>query len=442
MVELVDDQFANAGLVRFIFGPSTGLVFLVGDHGRQSLARVSYSLAGKNIALAYPVAHDAKRKRVTAHSQSVVEVRSRVERDQFIKFPWRIYKSDPAWVPPLIIERKAFLDRKRHPFYQHGDAALFLAKRNGEIVGRIMASDDPNYNALHKSNVGCFGLFESIDDVDVATALFDSAAEWLRRRGRSEIMGPIDYSTNYVCGLLIDGFEHPPTLLTAHNPPYYARLIEAYGFEKEKDWYAWWFYPHNAPFSRLHRLVDARARKTSVKIRSIDLRHLTDESRRLSAVFNEAWKDNWGFVPFTQAEAGQMAKEMRPVMDPRMTLIAEIDSVPVAFVICVPDINVALLHVDGRLTRFGLPIGLIKLLWYRRKIRKARFIALGVLEKYRRAGIAETLVLQVMEEGASRGFCGELSMTLEDNVMVNRFIEAVGASKYKTYRIYRRPITS
>jgi len=379
---------------------------------------------------------------VTAHSISVVEVRSRAERGQFIKFPWRIYKNDPAWVPPLIIERRAFLDRKRHPFYQHGEAALFLAKRNGEIVGRTMASDDPNYNALHQSNVGCFGLFESIDDVDVATALFDSAADWLRRRGRSEIMGPIDYSTNYVCGLLIDGFEHPPTLLTAHNPPYYARLIEACGFEKEKDWYAWWFVPATAPLERLRPIAKARARKHSAKIRPIDLRRLTDESRRLSAVFNEAWKDNWGFVPFTDAEAEHMAKEMRPIIDPRMTLIAEVDNAPVAFVICVPDINVALRRVNGRLTRFGLPIGLLQLLYYRLKIRTVRFVALGVLEKYRRTGIAEMLVLQVMEEGARRGFSGELSMTLEDNVLMNRFLEALGASKYKTYRIYRRSLNS
>jgi GNAT superfamily N-acetyltransferase len=369
----------------------------------------------------------------------VVEVSSRQDRDTFIKFPWRIYRNDPAWVPPLIIERKAFLDRKRHPFYQHGDAALFLAKRDGEIVGRIMVSDDPNYNALHRSNVGCFGLFESTDDVDVAAALFDTGADWLRRRGRSEIMGPIDYSTNYVCGLLTDGFQYPPTVLTAHNPPYYARLIEACGFEKVKDWYAWWFDPNNAPVSRLRRLVDARARKTSVKIRPIDLRRLAADSQRLATVFNEAWKNTWGFVPLTEAEAKHMASEMRPILFPWMTLIAEIDNAPVAFVICVPDINVALQRLNGRLTRFGLPIGLIKLLYQRRKIRKARFVALGVLEKYRRAGIAETLVLQVMEEGARRGFAGELSMTLEDNVMINRFLEALGASKYKTYRIYRRP---
>ncbi len=154
----------------------------------------------------------------------ISEVNSRRERDAFIKFQWQIYSNDPAWVPPLIVERKAFLNRKRHPFYRHGDAALFLARRNGNIVGRIMASDDPNYNSLHQTNVGCFGLFESIDDQDVATALFDVAASWLRMKGRMEIMGPIDYSTNYVCGLLIDGFQFPPTIMTAHSPPYYRRL--------------------------------------------------------------------------------------------------------------------------------------------------------------------------------------------------------------------------
>ncbi len=368
-------------------------------------------------------------------------VRSTKERDEFINLPWRIYENDPAWVPPLIFERREFLDREKHAFYRHGDAALFLARRNGELVGRIMASDDPNYNALHKSNLGCFGLFESIDDGDVANALFDAAADWLRGRGRSEMMGPIDYSTNYVCGLVIDGFEHPPTVLTPHNPPYYARLIEANGFEKEIDWYAWWFDPKNAPVSRLRRMVEARARKTKVKIRPINIRDLAGESRRLAAVFNQAWEKNWGFVPFTHAEAEQMAKEMRLIIDPSMTLIAEIDNAPVGFVICVPDINIALKEINGRLTRFGLPIGLIKLLWLRRKIRKARFVALGVLENFRRSGIGEMLVLRVLEEGLSRGFAGELSQTLEDNVLVNRLVEALGATIYKTYRIYRRAIS-
>ena len=168
----------------------------------------------------------------------ISRVSSRRDRDAFIKFQWRIYANDPVWVPPLIIERKIFLDRHRHPFYEHGDAALFLARQNGEIVGRIMASDDPNYNSLHRVNVGCFGLFECIDDRNVAAALFEGAACWLREKGRTEMMGPIDYSTNYVCGLLIDGFQFAPTILTVHNPPYYRDLIESCGFTKAKDWYA------------------------------------------------------------------------------------------------------------------------------------------------------------------------------------------------------------
>src|SRR3954471_5776984 len=149
-------------------------------------------------------------------SIEITQVRSNAERDAFIKFPWRIYANDPVWVPPLIIERKGFLDQKKHPFFEHGSAALFLAQRGSELVGRIMASDDPNYNSLHQTNVGCFGLFDCIDDQAVANALFEAAAGWLRLRGRDEIMGPIDYSTNYECGLLVRGFEHPAMILTTH----------------------------------------------------------------------------------------------------------------------------------------------------------------------------------------------------------------------------------
>jgi len=371
----------------------------------------------------------------------VSQVRSRAERNAFIRYPWGIYKNDPAWVPPLIIERKEFLDRKRQPFYKHGDARLFLAKRNGEIVGRIMASDDPNYNSLHQSNIACFGLFDCIDNCEVAEELFRAAAEWARGKGRDEIMGPIDYSTNYVCGLLIDGFEHPPTLLTAHNPPYYADLIENCGLTKAKDWYAWWFSEQPAQADRLRKIASERADKQGVRIRPVNLKDMAGEARRIRAVYNQAWEKNWGFVPFTETEFEHMAKEMKPILLPPATLIAEIGDEPVGFVIGVPDINVALRHISGRLTTFGLPIGLLKLLYYRTKIRTGRLVALGVVEKYRRAGIAEALVLQVMDEAFKRGFTGELSMTLEDNVMVNRFIEAMGAARYKTYRIYRRSLT-
>jgi GNAT superfamily N-acetyltransferase len=372
----------------------------------------------------------------------VSKVSSRRDRDAFIRFQWRIYANDPVWVPPLIIERKTFLDRKRHPFYKHGDAALFLARQKGEIVGRIMASDDPNYNSLHQSNVGCFGLFECIDDRNVAGALFETAAGWLRKKDRTEMMGPIDYSTNYVCGLLIDGFQFSPTILTAHNPPYYGQLIESCGFTKAKDWYAWWFAdPANAA-ARLRPLAERFKRRWPVTIRPGNLRNIRGEAGRIREVYNQAWEKNWGFVPFTDAEFEFMAKEMKPLLVPEFVWIAEIGNEPVGFTLCLPDINVALRHLNGRLTRFGFPIGLIKLLFHKRRIRKGRLIALGVIEKYRRGGIGEMLVLRVMEETMiKRGITGELSMTLEDNFMVNRFLDAIGAERYKTYRIFQKTLT-
>ena len=369
----------------------------------------------------------------------ISEVNSRRERNAFIKFPWRIYANDPAWVPPLIIERKTFLDRKRHPFYQHGDAAIFLARRSGKIVGRIMASDDPNYNSLHQSNVGCFGLFESIDDQDVATALFDAAARWLRTKGRTEMMGPIDYSTNYVCGLLIDGFQFPPTILTAHNPPYYRHLIESCGFIKAKDWYAWWFADPAKAVAHLRRLAARFNARCPAVIRPANLKNLHDESRRLREIYNQAWGKNWGFVPFTEAEIEFMTHELKPLVIPEFALIAEVGEEPAGFILGVPDINVALRHINGRLMAFGLPIGLLKLLYYKNRTRTARLIALGVIEKYRRSGIAEMLVLRIVEDAMiKREFTGELSLTLEDNFMINRFLETIGAQRYKTYRIYSK----
>src|SRR2546421_3069418 len=371
----------------------------------------------------------------------VSEITSRQERDEFIKFPWRIYQNDPAWVPPLIIERREFLDRKRHPFYQHGDAALFLARRNGEVVGRIMASDDPNYNAFHRSNVGCFGLFESVQDRQVAAALFDAAFAWLRTKGRDEVIGPIDYSTNYVCGLLINGFQHPPTLLTSHNPPYYRELIESCGFTKEIDFYAWWFVDATSAVARLKKLAARLQSRMNFTIREGDLRNLFAESERLRRIYNDAWKDNWGFVPFTEAEFAHLTKEMKPLVRPDFTAVAEMDGEPIGFILGLPDINVALQKINGRLTTFGIPIGLAKLLYYKSRLNKARLIAMGVRPQFRRNGVAEMLVLRVMEEGMVKcGFDAELSMTLENNVMINRFLESIGAHRYKTYRIYRKVI--
>jgi GNAT superfamily N-acetyltransferase len=371
----------------------------------------------------------------------VSPAQSKAERNDFIRFPWQIYRHDPAWVPPLLIERKEFLDRRKHPFYRHGDAALFLARREGKIVGRIMASDDPNYNAFHDSNTGCFGLFESIDEPAVAQALLDAAGNWLRARGRDEVMGPIDYSTNYVCGLLVDGFPYPPTLLTGHNPCYYEAMVRGAGFEKLIDFYAWWFDRPESAAVRLRRLAASLKKKHAATIRPGNLKHLDDEAGRIREIYNEAWKENWGFVPFTEAEFQFMARELKQLVIPEFTLIAEVNHEPVGFILCVPDINVALKQINGRLTTFGLPIGLTKLLYHKKRLRTARLIALGVKPKYRRGGIAEMLVLRIIEDAMiQRGYTGELSMTLENNHLINRFLFAIGARRYKTYRIFRRTL--
>ena len=372
----------------------------------------------------------------------ITKVTSAKERDAFIRFPWKIYQNDPAWVPPLLIERKEFMDREKHPFFEHGAADFFLARRGDEIVGRIAASDDPKYNALHGSNVGCFGMFESIDVQEVTNALFGAAADWLRALGRDEIMGPIDYSTNYLCALLVDGFQHPPMLLTSHNPPYYRRLIEGWGFAKVMDFFAWWFaHPANAA-ARLRKLAGAlKKRPERVSLRQINLRDIAGEARKIRAIYNQAWEKNWGFVPFSEKEFAYMTKEMKPLLLPDLVWLAEIGSEPVGFILCVPDINVALKKIGGRLTTFGLPIGLAKLLYHKSRIKTVRLVALGVVPKYRRHGIAEMLVLQIIENAMlKRGFIGECSLILENNVMMNRFLEAIGAEKYKTYRVYRRSL--
>jgi GNAT superfamily N-acetyltransferase len=372
-------------------------------------------------------------------SIEIIKVTSRAERDAFIKFPWRIYASDPVWVPPLLLERREFLSRRKHPFYEHGDAALFLARSGGEIVGRIMASDDPKYNALHQSNIGYFGMFESIDDQRVANALFEVAADWLRQLGREQIIGPIDYSIFYLCGVLIDGFQFPPTVLTAHNPPYYRGLIERWGFEKEIDLYGWWLANPTEAANRLRRLACALEKRREITLRPGNLRDLAGESRKLLQIYHQAWRKNWGFVEFTEREFEFMTRELKPILVSELVWLAEIQGESVGFILCVPDINVALRKANGRLTTFGLPIGLAKLLYHKSRLKTVRLVALGVVPKYRRHGIAEMLVLRIIEEAMiKRGFAGEASLILENNQMMNRFLEAIGAEKYKTYRIYRR----
>jgi GNAT superfamily N-acetyltransferase len=370
---------------------------------------------------------------------AVTEVAGRQDLEEFISLPWRIYAHDPAWVPPLRREVHAFVDRDHHPFYAHGAGEIFLARHGDEVVGRILVSDDPHYNERHETNVGMFGMFESVDEPAVAHALLDTAAGWLRARGRTGMLGPIEYSTNYTCGLLVSGFETPPRLLMNHNPPYYRALLESYGLQPVRELYAWWI--DHEPDLRPWLARAERIARRGVTLRPIRKKDLAAEVAKAKVIYNEAWYDNWGSVKMTDAEFDDLGKHLAEIADENLLVMAERDGQPVGFSLSLPDANEAFRAVgDGRLVRWGfVPIGVVKLLLGLRRIKTFRYFALGVLPGFQGRGIAEAMVLRTMGEALKAGYTGcEMGWTLDDNVRVNRAIQAVGARRYKTYLIYER----
>jgi GNAT superfamily N-acetyltransferase len=370
------------------------------------------------------------------------EVLSRRERHEFVTFPWQIYAGDKNWSPPLLIDVKTFIDRRKHPFYRHGEATQFLARASGRVVGRVLVSDDPNYNAQHETNTGAFGMFECVDDQAVADALLSAAAGWLRRRGRTEMMGPIDYSTNYPCGLLVDGFDTPQRVMMNHNPPYYARLLEGWRLTKAKDLYAWWFDDACDMLHKWAKRAERFAERGSVIVRPVSAKHFAAEVARCHAVYNGAWEKSWGFVKMTDAEFYHLARDLKKYAVPEMILLAEVDGEPAGFCLTLPDFNEATGPLNGRLTTFGIPIGLARLLYNVRHIKTARMAVLGVVEKFRRRGVSEMFILRALQYGRDqlRYTGAELSWTLEDNDLINRTIEKVGGRRYKTYRLYQTSI--
>lgn len=375
-------------------------------------------------------------------SVEVRPVASRRDLKRFVEFPWQVYAQDPYWAPPLKSEVYEFLNRRKHPFLQHGQRELFLAWRQGAVVGRIMASDDPNYNAAHGTNIGCFGLFESLDDPAVAGALLNAAGNWLRTQGRAGVMGPVDYSTNYTCGLLVHGFNMPPRVMMNHNPRYYPQLLEGCGLVKAKDLYAWWFIDPDDMLRKWHSRAARLAERGSVTVRSAHMSEAETELAKIAAVYSEAWEHNWGSVKMTAAEFAYQAKKLIPILAPDLLLFAECKGQPVGFAMTLPDVNEALGPLNGRLTTWGLPIGLWRLLRGMKRIRTCRLVTLGVLSEFRRRGVAELLILKTLDHGKNklRYTAAELGWTLEDNALINRTIEAVGGTRYKTYRIYERAL--
>jgi GNAT superfamily N-acetyltransferase len=371
-----------------------------------------------------------------------VEVRlaqSRADRRAFVRFPWKVYPGRyPAWVPPLLSEEKKRVDPEKNPFFGHAEVELFLAVRDGRVVGRIAAIANSIHNEFHEDKVGFFGMFESVDDPQVADALLDAAAEWVRSRGFDALRGPMNFSTNEDCGLLIDNFEDPPVVMMPYNPPYYAGLFEGWGLAKVKDLLAYKITDDEFDlprFEKLQRMVQRSG--VDIRVRGLDMRKFDEEVDLVRKLYNSAWEKNWGFVPMTDAEVDHMAQQLKPVVDPDLVLFGEIDGQPAGFALSLPDINQAIRHCDGRL----FPFGLFKLLWYMRRIDGIRIITLGIKEEYRRTGLASLFYLETFKRGTRKGHSwGESSWVLEDNRDMLGGLEKMRFWPYKTYRVYDKPL--
>lgn len=375
-----------------------------------------------------------------ARRLDVQEIPPGASLDEFIDLAWRINAKDPRWVAPLRMAMRTAMDRKRHPFHQHADVAYFLARRDGQPVGRIAAIVNHHHNDFHQEKTGFFGLFEVVDDAEVTAALLDAAQVWLRERGMDRMRGPVNFSTNEEIaspGVLIEGFDTPPMAMMSHNPPYYQRLLEDTGLEKAKDLVAFWLDDPNPP-ERLVRGMDRVVERMNAVIRPLDLKAFRRDVDIIKGIYNSAWSRNWGFVPMTDEEFEHLAKEFRPVVDPSLCLIAEVAGEPVGFSLALPNLNAALRHLpDGRL----FPFGLFRFLWHKRKIRGIRVLTLGFKPGYQHSGLGAALYLRSWLNGTARGYDhGEASWILEDNLDMVRPLERMGGRPYKRYRLYERPL--
>ncbi len=356
----------------------------------------------------------------------------------FKRLPWRIYRDDPQWVPPLMMDVNTVIGGK-HPFHQHAQVEYFLAWRGERPVARVAAIVNCIHNDFHGDRLGFFGLFEAEDDAEAVSALLGAAEDWLRARGMERVQGPMNLSTNEeLCspGIQLDGFDRPPMVMMTHTRPYYPRLVEAAGYGKAKDLLAYWL-KDGTPPRRLVEGVARLQRAEGVVLRSLDMKHFDADVERVKSIYNSAWEKNWGFVPMTNPEFDHMAKSLKPVVEPRLVLIAEIKGEPVAFAIALPDLNQVLRRMNGRL----FPFGILKLLWYKRKIDAARVITLGIKPGFRKKGLDAMMYLRLFQDGPPIGFPrAECSWILEDNWEMRRGLERMGATVYKTYRVYEKAL--
>lgn len=368
----------------------------------------------------------------------ITQVESGHDRRAFVDVPYRLYRQTSPWVPPLRRDERRRLSPRHNPFFAHADIRMWLARRHGAVVGRIAAIDDRLHNQTYREHVTWFGFFEAVDE-EAADALLCAVEAHSAARGHAVVRGPVNPSLHDSAGLLVDGFEHAPYLLMPYNPPSYAGFIERAGFRKVKDLLAWDIDLHQPLGPRIARLSARLLTQRRLRVRAVDMSPggFTRDLDHLKAIYRSAWRDNWGFVPPTDAELDQLARELKPVLDPEIALFVEVDGAVVGCALALPDVNQVLKRMNGRLT----PMGLLHFLRRRTIITRGRVLLLGVLPAYQRLGLYPVLIAELYRRGRARGYTrAELSWTLEDNALVNAGIVAAGGRLHKTYRLYEKPV--
>lgn len=379
-------------------------------------------------------------------SVKIHPVQSESDGHAFRSFPWKVYQSDPFWVPPLLSERKSFLDPAHNPFFQNADVDLYLAKRGEDVVGTIAAFSNNRHNEFHNENIGFFGFFEVLEDPEAADALLEQAEIRTREHGHTALRGPAQFSTNDECGLLVDGFDDAPRILMTYNPERYIDYIEKRGFGKAHDL---WAYAMEMDIlkggsrfpEKLVRVVEKLKERKTVTIRKINMRRYDDEVAIVKKIYNASWAKNWGFIPFTEAEIDRLAAELKPIIDPDLVFVAEKDGESVGFSLALPDLNEPLrkAYPSPNSLEFWT---MLKLIWnwkVRKDIRWLRVFALGVLPEYRGSGVDALFYYETAKAAIKKGYeCAEMSWILESNDMINRSIRLMGGEVYKTYRFYEK----
>jgi len=377
---------------------------------------------------------------------TIIEVTNKAELKQFVKLPWTIFKDDPNWVPPLIMERMDILDQKKNPYFQHARARMWLARRDGENVGRITAQIDDLVEEIHHEKIGHFGFFDCIDDREVAHALLDTACDWLRAEGREKIIGPFSLSINEETGMLIDGFDTPPSLMMNHALPYFQDLATDYGMVKEKDLWAFYLkFDQDVLPPAIDRMIKRSMRDGKLKLRRINMKNFDQDMRTILDIYNDAWSDNWMALPLTEAELKQTIKDLKLLIRPDFTYIAEYDGVPKAMMVTLPNLNEMIADLDGRL----LPTGIFKLLW-RLKVRSAfktvRVPLMGVRKEFQNTVTGGAMAFALIEESRAHissvgATHAELSWVLEDNPRLSKMLETIGCWRYKKYRMFSKDLS-